>query len=100
MGIAISHYRFRKAYLLQGKDPALLPYVAKGYPFGPLCAFSLCLIVIGGQNYAALIANPIDWYGVLISYICVPLFLLVWVGHKLINKTKIVPLHKCDFNAE
>lgn len=100
IGIAISHYRFRKAYLLQGKDPALLPYVAKGYPFGPLCAFVLCLIVIGGQNYAALIADPIDWYGLLISYICIPLFLLVWMGHKLIKKTTIVPLTKCNFNEE
>ncbi|MGC1181653.1 amino acid permease [Legionella sp.] len=100
MGIAISHFRFRKAYLLQGKDLASLPYLAKGYPFGPLCAFGLCLIIIGGQNYSALMADPINWYGLLISYICIPLFLLVWLGHKLINKTKMVPLLKCDFNIE
>jgi lysine-specific permease len=98
IGIAISHYRFRKAYVLQGKDLSLLPYVAKGYPFAPLCAFVLCLIVIAGQNYQALIADPIDWYGLLISYICVPLFLLIWIGHKLLNKTKVIPLKDCNFD--
>jgi len=49
MGIAVSHYRFRKAYILQGKDLSKLPYVAKGYPYGPICAFAMCLVVIGGQ---------------------------------------------------
>lgn len=100
MGIAISHYRFRKAYMHQGKDLAQLPYVAKGYPFGPICAFILCTIVIGGQNYSAFMANPIDWYGLLISYICIPLFLCIWLGHKWIHKTKMVSLTDCKFNPE
>jgi AAT family amino acid transporter/lysine-specific permease len=100
MGIAMSHYRFRKAYLRQGKDPAQLPYLARGYPFGPLFAFGVCMIVISGQNYSALIATPKDWYGLLISYIGVPLFLMIWIGHKWIKKTKIVPLHECKFDCE
>ncbi|WP_454784355.1 amino acid permease [Legionella sp. WA2024007413] len=100
MGIAVSHYRFRKAYLCQGNDPAKLPYLAKGYPFGPLFAFSVCLIVIGGQNYAALISKPVDWYGLFISYLSVPLFLILWLGHKWIKRTKIIPLHECKLNFE
>ena len=44
LGIAISHYRFRKAYLKQGRDLNKLPYLAKGYPYAPLIAFALCLI--------------------------------------------------------
>lgn len=100
MGIAMSHYRFRKAYLCQGKDPDQLPYLARGYPFGPLFAFGVCMIVISGQNYSALIATPKDWYGLLISYIGVPLFLMIWIGHKWIKKTKIIPLHECKFDCE
>ncbi len=100
MGIAMSHYRFRKAYLCQGKDLAQLPYLARGYPFGPLFAFGVCMIVISGQNYSALIATPKDWYGLLISYIGVPLFLMIWIGHKWIKKTKIIPLHECKFDCE
>lgn len=98
LGIAISHYRFRKAYLKQGKDLNKLPYLAKGYPYAPLIAFALCLIVIAGQNYKAFMENHIDWYGVLISYIGLPAFLFLWLGYKWIKKTKIVNLEECDFD--
>lgn len=54
VGIAISHYRFRKAYIAQGKDLNDLPYRAKWFPFGPIFAFTLCIIVILGQNYGHL----------------------------------------------
>lgn len=98
MGIAISHYRFRKAYLYQGKDPAQLPYLAKGYPFGPLFALAVCFLVISSQNYSALITNPTDWYGLIISYSGVPLFLIIWLVHKMIKKTKIISLMECNFD--
>ncbi|VEG90255.1 amino acid permease [Legionella spiritensis] len=100
MGIAISHYRFRKAYLHQGKDPALLPYLAKGFPYGPLCAFGLCLLIIGGQNYQAFMNHHIDWHGLLVSYIGLPLFILIWLGHKWIKKTRMVALRDCCFDIE
>lgn len=44
MGIAISHYRFRKAYLLKGLDIRDLPYTAKAYPYAPLLAIALCFL--------------------------------------------------------
>ena len=97
VGIAISHYRFRKAYQLQGKDLSLLPYKAPLYPFGPLFALILCLIVILGQNYTAFIGN-VDWYGIVVSYIGIPLFLALWFGYKIKHKTKVVPLEKCDLD--
>lgn len=100
LGIAISHYRFRKAYVAQGKDLNDLPYRAKFFPFGPLFAFFVCLIVVLGQNYSAFIGGSIDWYGVVVSYIGLPLFLLLWFGYKLKYKTKIVPLQNCDFKNE
>lgn len=100
VGIAISHYRFRKAYKAQGRDLNDLKFKAKWYPFGPLFALVLCLIVIGGQNYAAF-TNPdgIDWQGILVSYIGLPIFLLFYFGYKFTKKTKIVPLTECDFTA-
>ena len=97
LGIAVSHYRFRKAYIKQGRDLALLPYKAALYPFGPLFAFVLCLIVILGQNYTAFISGSVDWNGVIVSYIGIPLFVAFWVGYKWKHKTKIVRLEDCDF---
>ncbi|EKD54894.1 MAG: hypothetical protein ACD_60C00036G0006 [uncultured bacterium] len=97
LGIAISHYRFRKAYLKQGLDLNKLPYVAKGYPYAPLIAFALCSIVIAGQNYGAFAGDHIDWYGLLVSYVGLIAFLVLWLGYKFIKKTKVVGLMECNF---
>ncbi|NME98104.1 amino acid permease [Aneurinibacillus aneurinilyticus] len=100
VGIAICHYRFRKAYVAQGMELRDLPYRAKWFPFGPIFAFILCIIIIFGQNYNAFLGETIDWNGILVSYIGLPLFFLLWMGYKFINKTKIVPLKACDFSQE
>jgi lysine-specific permease len=100
IGIAVSHYRFRKAYQHQGRDLKQLPYVARGYPYGPLCVFAMCLIIIAGQNYKAFMANHIDWAGVLVSYSGLPLFLFLWFIYKWYHKTSMVQLKDCDFNFE
>ncbi|MGE5701730.1 MAG: amino acid permease [Clostridia bacterium] len=98
LGIAVSHYRFRKAYRVQGFDLADLPYRAKWFPFGPIFAFIVCCIVIIGQNYSAFTGSTIDWNGILVSYIGLPLFLLTWIIYKSVKKTKVVPLEQCDFS--
>lgn len=98
LGIAISHYRFRKAYVAQGRNLSDLPYVAPLYPFGPLFAFTICMIVVLGQNYTAFTGGTIDWYGILVSYIGLPLFAALWIGYKIKHKTKIVPLDQCDLD--
>ncbi len=96
LGIAVCHYRFRKAFIAQGKDLSLLPYKSKFFPFGPLFAFAVCGFVVLGQNYSAFTGDHIDWNGVLVSYIGLPLFLIVWLGYKFTKKTKLIPLEKCD----
>ncbi|TSI08286.1 amino acid permease [Lysinibacillus sp. BW-2-10] len=98
VGIAVSHYRFRKAFIAQGKDLSLLPYKARWYPFGPLFALIVCLIVIIGQNYTAFLGGTIDWYGVAVSYIGIPLFLVLWIGYKVKHKSKVVSLKECDLD--
>jgi lysine-specific permease len=100
LGISISHYRFRKAYVAQGRDLKELPYVSKWYPFGPILATLLCVTAILGQNYSAFLGPKIDWYGILVSYIGLPLFLLVFLGYKIVNRTKIVSLQEVDFSQE
>ena len=45
LGIAISHYRFRRGYVLQGHDINDLPYRSGFFPLGPIFAFILCLII-------------------------------------------------------
>jgi len=98
LGIALSHYRFRKAFVAQGKSLNVLPYKALLFPFGPIFAFVLCTIVVLGQNYSAFMGDHIDWNGVLVSYIGLPLFIVTWLVYKFVKKTKVVKLEECDLS--
>lgn len=100
LGIALSHYRFRKAFIAQGKDLSILPYRSKFYPFGPIFAFVLCGFVLLGQNYSAFLGDHVDWNGVFVSYIGIPFFLILWLGYKFTKKTKVIPLKECDLEYE
>ncbi|ANE36597.1 amino acid transporter, LysP family [Campylobacter iguaniorum] len=97
MGIAWAHYRFRKAYVIQGKDPADLPFRAKWYPLGPIVALIMCAIVIVGQNYESFMQGK-DMINLLTSYIGLYLFLGIWFVHKLMTKSKLVDPRKADLS--
>lgn len=90
LGIAISHYRFRKGYVAQGRDLEKLPYKAGSFPFGPIFAFVICMIIVLGQDYQAFWADTIDWKRVISTYVGLPLFFAIWLSYKFIKKTKFV----------
>ncbi|MGE5627070.1 MAG: amino acid permease [Solirubrobacterales bacterium] len=97
LGIAICHYRFRRAYIAQGRKLEDLKYRAKWFPFGPILAMILCTIVIFGANIWIFQADTFDWFSFITNYITIPLFAVFYFGYKYIKKTKIVPLMECDF---
>lgn len=97
LGIAISHYRFRKGYIAQGLNLNDLPYRSSLFPFGPVFAFVLCLTITLGQNYAAFLEDTIDWNGVIATYIGIPLFLIIMFSYKLLKKTKWIKYQDMDF---
>lgn len=98
LGISICHYRFRKAYVAQGRDLKDLKFKAKFYPFGPIIGIILCIIVIFGANIWVFQAETFSWFDFLSNYICIPLFICMFLGYKFVNKTKLVPLEDCDFH--
>lgn len=100
LGIAISHYRFRKAYVAQGRSLEDLAYRAKWYPFGPILAMLLCLVVIGGQFVGALNDGRIDWGYIIASYVGIPLFLAIFIGHKWKHRTRMLKLEECKLDPE
>ncbi len=97
LGIAISHYRFRRGYVMQGHDLNDLPYRSGFFPLGPIFAFILCLIITLGQNYEAFLADTIDWGAVTATYIGIPLFLIIWFGYKLTKGTHFVRYSEMEF---
>jgi lysine-specific permease len=99
LGIAISHYRFRKGLAAQGKSLDVLPYRARCFPLGPIVAFALCLFVVLGQNYAAFTADEIDWAGIVATYVSLPLFLAIWLGYRLKHRSRIVRYEAMDLEV-
>jgi len=97
-GIAISHYRFRKAYVAQGRDLNELPFKAKWYPLGPVITLLFFVVFILGQNLLS--RHGFSWAEILATYIGLPIFLLLWIGYKIIKKTKVVPLMECNFERK
>ncbi|CAM4523738.1 lysine-specific permease [Paenibacillus endophyticus] len=100
LGIAISHYRFRKAYMYQGRRLDELAYLAKWFPFGPILAMLLCIVVIGGQFIGALNDGRIDWAYIIASYIGIPLFLAIFLGHKWKHRTRMLTLAECNLDPD
>jgi lysine-specific permease len=83
LGIAVSHYKFRKAYLAQGHNLNELKYKASLFPFGPIFAFALCAIVLAGQiwGFDINIANILSVYSVPL------MFLVLFLVHRGVKKT-------------
>ncbi|MCT8975199.1 amino acid permease [Clostridium sp. CX1] len=98
LGIAICHYRFRKAYVAQGNKVEDLKYRALWYPFGPIFATILCTIVIFGANIWVFQAETFSWFDFITNYALIPIFIAIYVVYKIKHKTKLVPLMECDFS--
>lgn len=99
-GIALCHYRFRKAYVAQGRDLNKLVYKAKLFPFGPIIALILCIVVILGQGISYFEAAKIDWSGIIASYIGLPIFFVLWFAYKKKHRTKVINLQEISFDVE
>ncbi|WP_297520984.1 amino acid permease [uncultured Clostridium sp.] len=96
LGIAMCHYRFRRAYVAQGKKIKDLPYKAKLFPLGPIIAFVLCFVSVIGQGYASIGSDGIEWGNLISAYVGIPLFLIIFFTYKIKHKTKLIPLDKVD----
>ena len=96
VGIAISHLRFRRAYIAQGHSVSELKYHATLFPFGPILALVLCILVIVGQNPASFI--HLNWQQITITYVGVPLFVILYLYYKIRYRTHVIPLDQVDLS--
>ena len=96
-GIALSHYRFRRALIRQGRSTEELPFKAKLFPFGPLVSLVFITFIILGQELPDLIAGTASMYQIVLTYMGLILFTLIAVIYKVVKKTKVVSLDDCKF---
>jgi lysine-specific permease len=98
LGIAICHLRFRRAWIAQGRKLEDLRFRAKFYPYGTWLSLLLFIAVLFGANAGVFSATPFSWFDVVTSYLMIPVFVLLYLIHKWVNKTRLVPLLECRFD--
>ena len=102
--IALSHYRFRRAYVKQGNSLKDLPFVAKFFPWAPLIALTLVSVIIIGQGISIFRDVDRGWLSLtlefLSTYVGFIAFILLYFGYKFIKKTKLIKLEDCDLTRK
>ncbi|KAL8879063.1 MAG: hypothetical protein Q9198_003254 [Flavoplaca austrocitrina] len=93
--IELVHIRFRNGLQAQGQSVEDLPFKALWYPYGTYAALAANVFLIFFQGYTAFL-NPFSATSFVISYILLPVFVILLVGYKLWNKTKWVKLAEMD----
>jgi lysine-specific permease len=99
-GIAVCHVRFRRAMAAQGRRVEDLKFRAKFYPYGTWIAIVLFVVVILCANYSVFTSSPFSWFDFITDYVMLPVFIGLYVIHKIRNKTHLVPLKECDFGTD
>ncbi|CEP13657.1 hypothetical protein [Parasitella parasitica] len=95
--IAFSHYRFRKAMIVQGKDLDQLPYIAPGHPYMNILSMIVCIVIIliSGWSYFV----PADAIGLVGSYGGALIALAGYLILRFWTKSKLVPLDQIDLDT-
>ncbi|KAK5109769.1 hypothetical protein LTR85_002048 [Meristemomyces frigidus] len=93
--IGIIHIRFRKAWKAQGNRVEDLPYKAMWYPYGTIWVIFINIFLVFIAGYASFVGgfHAVDF---VINYICIAVFVVLFVGWKIIKRTKMVPLMEID----
>ena len=97
LGIAICHYRFRKAWVAQGHSLSELKYKSSFYPFGPIFAMITISFVILFANYWIFLPGSFTWFDFITNYLPIFITPVLYIWYKKKYHTKVVPLLECDF---
>src|SRR5699024_1604495 len=97
LGIAISLYRFSRGFVAQGRSLSELPYRSLFFPYGPIFAFVLCLIITLGQYYHELMVGRFVLGDFIATYIGLFIFIAIWLGHNMVKGTKFVAYQDMRF---
>lgn len=100
LGIAICHIRFRRAWIAQGHSLAELKFRALPHPIGTWWALIMFVIVILFANIGVFSASPFSWFDFITGYSMIPIFVGLYLFHKLRHRTRLVPLRDCVFERQ
>lgn len=88
------HIRFMKVLKAQGIDRSTLPYVAPFQPYLSWFGIFFNVLILMTSGFTVFIKW--DTSNFFAAYVSVILFAVLYVGHKLVFRTKVVPLTEVD----
>jgi len=93
--IGVVHWRFRKAWIAQGNRVEDLPYKALFYPWGTYFVIFINTFLVFIAGYSVFVGgfHAVDF---VINYVVVAVFFVLYVGWKIIKRTKVVPILEVD----
>ena len=92
--INICHIRFMKALAYNGVDRKSLPYEAPLQPYLSWFGMFFNILILLTSGFTVFIEwNTSDFFA---AYVSVILFVVLFIGHKFVYRTKIVPLAEVD----
>ncbi|KAF9521130.1 hypothetical protein BS47DRAFT_1286143, partial [Hydnum rufescens UP504] len=94
MCILYSHLRFMQALKAQGISRDDLPYKAPFQPYGNYFALISTGIIAFFKGFDTFM--PWNKTNFVTSYIGFPVFFVLWIGYKIVFKTRVVPLKEVD----
>ncbi|PMB72286.1 General amino acid permease AGP2 [Beauveria bassiana] len=94
--ITVTYLFFYRATRSQGLDRRQLPYYGHGQPYATIAAVLYLLAVLGANGYAIFLPGKWDVKGLLTHYTMIFLSPVLYLGWKIIHKTRIIPADQAD----
>jgi AAT family amino acid transporter len=98
IAIGIASLRFRAALARQGKTH-LLPFKNYTYPYGPWFSIILNSVLVLVQGWSCF-SPTFDGVSFVSFYIELPVMLVMYLGWKLLKRTKVVNLDEMDLETD
>ncbi|UJR32571.1 hypothetical protein I4U23_020032 [Adineta vaga] len=96
--ICVTHIQFRRGLKAQGVNVNELPFRALWYPYGAYFGLGSNIFLIFFQGYTSMIP-PFDIANFVVSYILIPVFLLLFFIYKFWRKTQWVKPSQMDIRT-
>jgi len=99
LGIAVSHYQFRKIIKKRNYDLKKLPFISRWFPVSDIFSILLLVIIIILQPITLLFSHQHElWRDIISIYSGIVLAVLMWFIYRLINKTRYVDPAQCPID--
>jgi lysine-specific permease len=95
--MAISHFRFRRAYVAQGHSVGDLRYKAVLFPIGPLFVMAVCIFIAVSHGIGTFVRG--DYGEAVTTYSGLIIIAALYFGFKIARKSKIIPLAEISLKS-